>query len=92
MKYPSTLTAVIRDVVLHATAEPREFVTPWTTEHIPEDDRQRFDNLVHTELKGLHEGNIARYRLRPAKFKAWQEISIESHRPSARKVHQISGH
>ena len=73
MKYRSALTAVIRDVVLHATAETREFVTAWTTEHIPEDDRQRFDTLVHTELRGLHKGNIARFRLRPAEFKAWQE-------------------
>ncbi len=35
-------------------------------------DRQRFIEVVETELLGLHEGNIARYRLRPAEFQDWQ--------------------
>ncbi|WP_306535037.1 Fic family protein [Geobacter sp.] len=73
MKYRSALTEVIRDVVLQATADVQEFVNAWTTEHIPENDRQRFIGLVHTELRGLHEGNIARFRLRPAEFQAWRE-------------------
>jgi len=41
-------------------------------EQIPENDRQRFINRVHAELKGLHEGNIARFRLRPAEFAVWR--------------------
>ncbi|MBT0893414.1 Fic family protein [Geobacter hydrogenophilus] len=73
MKYRSALTEVIRHVVLQPTGDDREFVNAWTTEHIPEDNRQRFISLVHAELKGLHEGNIARFRLRPAEFKVWQE-------------------
>ncbi len=35
-------------------------------------DRQRFIEVVETELLGLHEGNIARYRLRPVEFQEWQ--------------------
>lgn len=73
MKYRSALTEVIRDVVLQDTADVVKFVNAWTTEHIPENDRQRFIGLVHTELRGLHEGNIARFRLRPAEFKVWRE-------------------
>ena len=30
------------------------------------------DVLAHYELMSLHEGNIARYRLRPAEYDAWQ--------------------
>lgn len=73
MKYRSALTEVIRHVVLQPTGDAREFVNVWTTEHIPEDDRQRFISMVHTELRGLHEGNIARFRLRPGEFKVWRE-------------------
>ena len=36
-------------------------------------DRARFVEVVETELMSLHEGNIARYRLRPAEFQAWQQ-------------------
>jgi Fic/DOC family len=36
-------------------------------------ERPRFIEVVETELMSLHEGNIARYRLRPAEFTAWKE-------------------
>ena len=35
------------------------------------EDRGRFIEVVETELSSLHEGNIARYRLRPSEFEAW---------------------
>jgi hypothetical protein len=35
------------------------------------EDRGRFIQSVEVELRGLHEGNIARYRLRPSEFDAW---------------------
>lgn len=41
---------------------------------IPVDDLDRFIEVVETELSSLHEGNIARYRLRPAEFHAWRQI------------------
>ncbi len=37
-------------------------------------DRIRFIEVVELELCGLHEGNIARYRLRPSDFLKWQKI------------------
>jgi len=40
---------------------------------IPASERMRFVEAVETELSSLHEGNIARYRLRPSEFKAWRE-------------------
>ena len=39
---------------------------------IPSSDRDRFIEVVETELSSLHEGNIARYRLRPTEFALWQ--------------------
>lgn len=36
-------------------------------------DRARFIEVIETELSCLHEGNIARYRLRPAEFHAWRQ-------------------
>ncbi len=38
-----------------------------------DNDRQHFIEVVDTELMSLHEGNIARYRLRPSEFHAWQK-------------------
>lgn len=42
-------------------------------EQIPEADRSRFLEVVETELMSLHEGNIARYRLRPQEYKKWKK-------------------
>ena len=39
---------------------------------IPADNRNRFIEIVETELSSLHEGNIARYRLRLTEFKKWK--------------------
>jgi hypothetical protein len=33
---------------------------------------QHFVEVIELELRSLHEGNIARYRLRPKEFQAWQ--------------------
>jgi hypothetical protein len=73
MKYRSALTEVIRTVVLQRVSNEKVFVKAWATDQIPEGDRQRFINLVHAELRSLHEGNIARFRLKPGEFQQWQD-------------------
>jgi hypothetical protein len=40
---------------------------------LPIADRRRFVEVVETELVSLHEGNIARYRLRPAEYDRWKQ-------------------
>ncbi|MDO8543394.1 MAG: Fic family protein [Opitutaceae bacterium] len=41
---------------------------------LPEaNDQKRFAEMAETELTSLHEGNFARYRLRPSEFAAWQK-------------------
>ena len=48
-------------------------VSVWTREHIEEPERERFREVAERELLNLHEGNSARYRIRPSEFAAWQE-------------------
>ncbi len=40
-------------------------------ERMPLAERSKFIEVVETELGCLHEGNIARYRLRPSEFDVW---------------------
>jgi len=42
-------------------------------EAVPQEDRARFIEVVETESMGLHEGNIARYRLRPSQYLTWKK-------------------
>ena len=41
--------------------------------HVPVENQARFVEVVETEIMSLHEGNIARYRLRPAEYQAWRQ-------------------
>ncbi len=76
MKYRTFLTEIIREVVSKYAENAEEVVATWASEHIPLEDQQAFIAMVYAELKGLHEGNIARFRLRPAEFAAWQETRM----------------
>jgi len=42
-------------------------------QHVVQSDRAHFIEVVETELMALHEGNIARYRLRPMEYQRWQK-------------------
>ena len=44
----------------------------WAREHAAEPDRERFREMVETELLGLNEGNFARFGLRPSEFRRWE--------------------
>ena len=48
------------------------FTRQRATQAMPEPGRARFLEVVETELMSLHEGNIARHRLRPSEFDAWR--------------------
>jgi len=42
------------------------FIKQHAMEDVQQEDRARFIEIVETEVMSLHEGNIARYRLRPS--------------------------
>ncbi|MFQ5644032.1 MAG: Fic family protein [Thiogranum sp.] len=48
------------------------FVQQRAQEVISTDDQARFVEVVETEAMNLHEGNIARYRIRPSQYKTWK--------------------
>jgi hypothetical protein len=41
-------------------------------DRVPPEEQARFIEVVETELMSLHEGNIARYRLRPGEYLTWR--------------------
>lgn len=48
-------------------------IRAWTKAHIASDERERFQEIAEDELLSLHEGNFARYQIRPDEFRAWRE-------------------
>ena len=65
-----SIAAVVRGL------KSKQAAAKWITKRAgtiqPVEERARFVEAVETELSGLHEGNIARYRLRPSEYHAWR--------------------
>ena len=76
MRHRTTLRELVGTVVRGRMDKRRAAVhiSAWTVEHIEQQDRERFREVTERELLGLHEGNFARYRIRPSEFTAWQEV------------------
>jgi len=73
-RYRDQLRQLIADLVRARVprSEAAARIATWSHKEIDPDDRQRFAELAETELTSLHEGNFARYRVRPFEFAAWQ--------------------
>lgn len=74
LKYREQIRSIIRRIISEAL--PRFKVMPYLQDQakeLPESDRNRLIEVVETELLSLHEGNFARYMVRPSEFKRWQE-------------------
>ncbi len=62
---------VVRDEMERKTAV--SFLGQFSEEKIPTEDQLHFIEMAETELISLHEGNIARYKIRPSQYTAWIE-------------------
>jgi Fic family protein len=74
LRHRSAIAKMVREVVLARMNKTKavRWILEETEKEIPETSRAKFVEVVETELRSLHEGNIARYRLRPSEFAAWQ--------------------
>ncbi len=46
----------------------------WSQKNIVATDRDQFEEIAEDELLSLHEGNFARYLIKPSEFEAWQKV------------------
>jgi Fic family protein/DNA-binding transcriptional ArsR family regulator len=73
LRYRQPIKETVREVVLQklSKAEAITFIRT-ATGMIQAEDRAEFTENVEEELRSLHIGNIARFRLRPANLEEWQ--------------------
>ena len=76
MRYRAHIFDTVAEVVRNALPKDRaiRFVAQQAQLNVPTVDRDRFVEVAETELMSLHEGNMARYRLRPSEFSAWLKV------------------
>ena len=77
LKYRATIHDIIRSVILERIAGPqvvsrvRNLIE---AQNLPEADASEVFRIIETEFLNLHGGNIARFRVRPSEFQAWQSL------------------
>jgi Fic family protein len=71
-QFRELIAELVRSRVARRDAAAR--ITAWSEKEIGPGDRERFAEIVEAELTGLHEGNFARYRIRPSEFAAWRQV------------------
>jgi hypothetical protein len=49
-------------------------IAAWVEANIAPADREKFQEVAESALLSLHEGNYARFRVRPAEFAAWRDV------------------
>lgn len=74
LRYRAPIGELVREVVQKQISRDKAagWIAERANEAIKKEDLARFIEVVETELLQLHEGNIARYRLRPAEFNDWK--------------------
>ena len=75
LRHRSLIAETVREAVIGGMDKKKAavFIRQRAEEKISMEEQARFIEVVETELMSLHEGNIARYRLRPAEYRKWKE-------------------
>jgi hypothetical protein len=75
-RYSDALRQAVAEAVRGQMPRPQAatHLAAWTEAHIDVADRERFREVAEADLLNLHEGNFARYRIRPSEFQEWQAV------------------
>lgn len=74
LRYRQQIADAVAQVVRSGLLKPHDLLLEFAVKHVPKQDHERFIALALQEVERLHEGTIARYRLRPSEFEAWRKL------------------
>lgn len=77
MKYRTVIHDIIQTVIWEKVAGPQlvsRIQNLLWTQKLPEADTAELFKLIEIEILSLHDGNIARFKIRPSEFQQWKDI------------------
>jgi hypothetical protein len=74
IRYRDVLIEAVQTIVRGGLLPTAQNIRDLTDELVPENDVQAFSKLVLEAIEHLHEGSVARYRLKLSEFQTWQRI------------------
>ncbi|MCP4603950.1 MAG: Fic family protein [Proteobacteria bacterium] len=82
IRYREELILTVQAIVLGLMTPSAKNIQQMTTyELVSENDREAFNRMSLDALQRLHEGNVARYRLKLSEFQSWKPIR-DQHYPA----------
>lgn len=75
LRFREELIEVVSEIVRRQARPTVEEVARVAVDRVPEKHLDDFVRMAVKELESLHEGNYARFRLRPSEYEAWQRIT-----------------
>jgi hypothetical protein len=81
LRYRQKLGETVKAIILQLKTPTQDAVMAASSLSVPEEDRDKFVELVLEEFANLHEGNAIRFGVRPLEFAAWQEKIDKVDRP-----------
>lgn len=78
LRHRADLKEVMREIIQGRMSRKAAatHLAAWTERNIDPAERDQFREVAESELLGLHEGNFARYQIRPSEFVSWQQAWI----------------
>lgn len=76
LRYRAHIAKLVTDIVNGSVNKSVavSMIKAYAVNEVTEKDRNRFIEVTEIELMSLHEGNIARYHIRPPQFERWKIV------------------
>jgi len=82
IRFREALILVVQSIIRIRRMPSALNVLRLADELVPEEDQEVFVKMVLEALQQIHEGNVARFRLKLSDFQAWKPIRDQQHRPT----------
>lgn len=79
LRFRNELTEVIGKIVRRQVRPTAEEISALAAGNVPPEHLDDFARMAARELENLHEGNFARFRLRPSEYDAWRKAVQRVH-------------
>ncbi|MEX0693120.1 MAG: Fic family protein [Rhodospirillales bacterium] len=76
LQHRDSLRTLVREIVRQGMTrkEASAHIAAFAGENVEPTERERFREVAENELLALHEGNYARFQIKPAEFEVWRRV------------------
>lgn len=74
IRYREALIQAVREIVKNRRKPSEENIAHLATDLVQGEDRETFKKMIIEALQNMHEGSVARYRLKLSEYQVWKKL------------------